>query len=59
MKKFTKILALLAIIANAFIATAGSINYGCTAYEHIYTVVGVLNFIGWAYIAYRYISKEE
>lgn len=45
------------IVANAIIATAGSICYGCTAHEHIYTVFGALNFIGWAYIAYRWVKE--
>lgn len=57
MKNIKNFLGMTVIVANAIIATAGSICYGCTAHEHIYTVFGALNFIGWAYIAYRWVKE--
>lgn len=58
MKRLVNILGMTVIVLNAFIATAGSINYGCANNEHIYTVFGILNFIGWAYIAYRWVKDR-
>ena len=58
MKKMTNILGMTVIVANAIIATSGSINYGCANHDHIYTVFGVLNFIGWAYVAYKWVKEK-
>lgn len=58
MKKMTNILGMTVIVANAIIATSGSIGYGCANNEHIYTVFGVLNFIGWAYVAYKWVKEK-
>lgn len=58
MKKAIDIFGLVAIVVTAFIATAGSINYGCANHEHIYTVFGVMNFAGWAYVAYRWVKER-
>jgi hypothetical protein len=58
MKKMTNILGMTVIVANAIIATSGSISYGCANNEHIYTVFGVLNFIGWAYVAYKWVKEK-
>ena len=58
MKKAFDIFGLVAIVVTAFIATSGSISYGCANHEHIYTVFGILNFIGWSYIAYRWVKDR-
>lgn len=58
MKKAIDILGLVAIVVTAIIATSGSISYGCANNEHIYTVFGVLNFIGWAYVAYKWVKEK-
>lgn len=58
MRKVIDILGIVAIVVTAIIATAGSINYGCANQEHIYTIFGVLNFAGWAYIAYKWVKDR-
>lgn len=54
MKRFIDVFGMLLIAATAFIASAGALNYGFASHEHIYTVFGIINIIGWAYAGYKW-----
>ncbi len=45
--------AMLLYVVAFVICSAGAINHGINAHEHIYTVAGVLNFIFGGWTAYK------
>ena len=54
-----RLFAMLVYVVVTIIASVGAINYGVDSAEHIYTIVGVINFLFGGYNAFKEIKNNK
>ena len=53
-----RLFAMLVYVVVTIIASVGAINYGSDSAEHIYIIVGVINFLFGGYNAFKEIKNN-